>query len=77
MANPVFDRALANLKDVFASVEAETNRLAGVQQHIDALKIQEKQLQATVTGLAEQVASARSIISAAHAIAQNLPAGKL
>jgi DNA-binding XRE family transcriptional regulator len=73
MANPVFEHALATLQSVHASLETEVGRLSeldvratGVQQRIDALKVQERELRKTNEELAQEVAAARQTIAQAE-----------
>jgi len=66
MANPVFDNAQAAITNALGAVEAELQRLAGVQQHLDALQVQRRELQATVNQLAQQIPEHRQAIADAQ-----------
>jgi chromosome segregation ATPase len=69
MTNSVFERALTAHRETFAAVEAEIQRLAGVQQHLDALNTQRRELQATVSQLAQQIPAHQRAIDDAKAAA--------
>lgn len=77
--NAVFEAAVATLSQLYASLESEVNRIdglvaraAGVQQHIDALRVQERELQVTVNDLAAKIPATRQQIADAEAQAKKI-----
>jgi hypothetical protein len=69
MSNPVFETALATILQALEDIESEVGRLKelevraqGAQQRLDALQVQERELKATVSGLAASVTAAQQHI---------------
>ena len=82
MANSVFENAVVTLRQAISAVESEVTRLStvevraqGAQQHLDALRVQQRELQATVNELASQIAETKSVIAQSEASAKSIIEG--
>jgi hypothetical protein len=72
MSNPVFETALATILQALEDVEAEVGRLRGLevraqgtQQRLDAMQVQEREMKATLSGLAASVTAAQRKVETA------------
>lgn len=77
MANTVFESALVTMRQLVDAVEAEIHRQSsvevraqGAQQRLDALRVQERDLQKLLQELAPQVYAARQSITEAETVAK-------
>ena len=82
MANSVFENAIVTIRQLLSAVEAEVTRLStvevraqGAQQNLDALRVQQRELQTTVGELAHQISESRQIIDDAKAKAKAIIEG--
>lgn len=75
MANQVFDSALAAITQAMGAIEAEVQRLSGVQQHLDALQTQRRDLQVTVNQLAQKIPEHKQSIADAESMAKTIVEG--
>lgn len=79
MANSVFENALSTIRQAVASVEAEVMRQSsvevraqGAQQHLDALRVQQREMQETLHELATKITDSRQVIADAQSKAKAL-----
>jgi chromosome segregation ATPase len=79
MANPVFENALTTMRQVVDTVEREVQRysmldqrIEGTQQRLEALRVQERELQQVLNELAPSIARSRQEIEKADADAQKI-----